>query len=60
MLMRDDALVNETSLEQLPETVEEVAVAPVGTGASNHQADFSCSTSLLGRPSSSARARFRG
>ena len=29
MLMRDDALVNETSLDQLPETVEEVPSPPL-------------------------------
>jgi hypothetical protein len=29
MLMRDDALVNETSLDQLPETVDEVPSPPL-------------------------------
>jgi hypothetical protein len=58
MLMREDALVNETSLDQLPETVEEVP-SPRWNRRLQSPADFSWSASLLGGPSSSARARFR-
>ena len=58
MLMRDDALVNETCLDQLPKTVEEVPSPPLEPAPPITSRFLLVNVAARG-PSSSARARCR-